>query len=198
MPDWIAHLMFGSSLSPALGLHGTKRVIFLVGNLMPDFVRFLVILAGFIKQDEFLKFIAYPINNASHSILGVLFFSIFFSIFFDNHAPQIHDKNATSIPNQPKGKTRNLSWKRFIEEPWFLLFTGGMGHLFLDTFMWPWAGGIMYLWPIDIATFRWSFKLIWPANTDAILFLLPIFITTSMIEVILHYKRKKNVHVVTN
>ncbi|MHA1848971.1 MAG: metal-dependent hydrolase [Promethearchaeota archaeon] len=198
MPDWVAHLMFGMILSAIFKFKGEKRVIFLIGNLLPDFYRVMMILGNYLGLNAFIKFIAFPINVASHSLLGILFTSAFASIFFNMKAIEektqektLAQNNATRLIKQHTSLINYTTWKRIQEKPFFLLFIGSFFHLFLDTFMWPWSGGIQWLYPINNADFFWSFKLVWPGDITMIIILLPFFITSSLIE---FYKFRKTMN----
>ncbi|MFX0103609.1 MAG: metal-dependent hydrolase [Candidatus Hodarchaeota archaeon] len=195
MPDWIAHIMLAWMVSFILKIKGEKRVIFVIGNVLPDVWRYLIVIGDILKSDTLLTFIFYPINNASHSILGILAYSVFFSIFFERtfNSTTKAPVNATL----KRGKERRIRYWP-IESPMFLLFLGGIIHLFLDMFMWPYgAAGIRWLWPLSTAHFAWSFKLIWPSSYTAILFLIPFFVAELFIESWLRFKKttgKKQVH----
>jgi len=198
LPDWIAHLMFGTILSFLLGIKGEKRIIFLIGNLMPDFLRFPIFITEFLNQDLLSEFISYPINESSHSIIGVLALASFISIFFEESLEPLesglikHQLNSNKTGFKFKLDKFQSIWQTKIENPFFLLFLGGLFHLFLDSFMWPWAGGINWLYPLDFAIFRWSFKLWWPSSFDAIILLFPIFLISLILKTLFHfYKVKK-------
>jgi len=185
MPDWIAHFMLGTTISFLLGIKREKRVIFLIGNLLPDFAKILVFINYLLNSEFFYSIIVYPINYASHSIIGVIALSSVISIFFENRLePSISEPLSNKNPNSKKRKYNDfkVKWQEKLRSPFVLLFLGGILHLFLDTFMWPWAGGINWLYPIDIAPLRWSFKLVWPATFDAIIFLTPIFLISLFLE----------------
>lgn len=199
MPDWIAHLMFGTILSFLLGIKGEKRIIFLISNLMLDFLRFPIFITEFLNQDLLSEFISYPINESSHSIIGVLALASFISIFFEESLEPLesglikHQLNSNKSGFKFKLHKFQSIWQTKIESPFFLLFLGGLFHLFLDSFMWPWAGGINWLYPLDFAIFRWSFKLWWPSSFDAIILLFPIFLISLILKTLFHfYKVKKN------
>ena len=198
MPDWIAHLMFGTILSFILGIKGEKRIIFLIGNLMPDFMRFPVFITEFLNLDLLSEFITFPINESSHSIIGVLALASIISIFFEKSLEPLEYGEIKDLLNSNKNdfkyklfKFQSL-WQTKIKSPFFLLFLGGLFHLFLDSFMWPWAGGINWLYPFDFAIFRWSFKLWWPGSFDAIILLTPIFLISLILKAIIHIHQTKN------
>lgn len=191
MPDWIAHIMFAWIISFILKIKGDKRVIFIIGNVLPDIWRFLIVFGQVLDSDALLTFIFEPINNTSHSLLGVLAYSAFLSIFFQDTFAKPAKAREGLTSNSIKRKISKL-WP--IESPFFLLFLGGIFHLFLDTFMWPYGSlGIMWLYPLETAYFRWSFKLIWPSTYTAILFLFPFFIIEIIIEWRIKFKRKKEI-----
>jgi len=190
--------MFGTILSFLLGIKGEKRIIFLIGNLMPDFLRFPIFITEFLNQDLLSEFISYPINESSHSIIGVLALASFISIFFEESLEPLesglikHQLNSNKTGFKFKLDKFQSIWQTKIENPFFLLFLGGLFHLFLDSFMWPWAGGINWLYPLDFAIFRWSFKLWWPSSFDAIILLFPIFLISLILKTLFHfYKVKK-------
>ena len=198
MPDWVAHLMFGTILSFLLGIKGGKRIIFLIGNLMPDFLRFPIFITEFLNQDLLSEFISYPINESSHSIIGVLALASFISIFFEESLEPLesglikYQLNSNKSGFKFKLHKFQSVWQTKMKDPFFLLFLGGIFHLFLDTFMWPWAGGINWVYPLDFAIFRWSFKLFWPGSFDAIILLFPIFIISLIIKKVLNIYKVKN------
>jgi len=198
MPDWIAHLMFGTILSFILGIKKEKRIIFLIGNIMPDFLRFPVFITEFLNLDLLSEFFSYPINESSHSIIGVLALASFISIFFEESLEPLEygeiKHNLNTNKNNYKFKLNKFQsiWQTKIKSPFFLLFIGGLFHIFLDSFMWPWAGGINWLYPFDFAIFRWSFKLWWPSSFDAIILLFPIFIISLIIKKVLNIYKVKN------
>lgn len=198
MPDWVAHLMFGTILSFLLGIKGGKRIIFLIGNLMPDFLRFPIFITEFLNQDLLSEFISYPINESSHSIIAVLALASFISIFFEESLEPLesglikHQLNSNKSGFKFKLHRFQSIWQTKMKDPFFLLFLGGIFHLFLDTFMWPWAGGINWVYPLDFAIFRWSFKLFWPGSFDAIILLFPIFIISLIIKKVLNIYKVKN------
>ncbi|MBA7503601.1 hypothetical protein ES706_02212 [subsurface metagenome] len=198
MPDWIAHLMFGTILSFILGIKKEKRIIFLIGNIMPDFLRFPVFITEFLNLNLLSIFISYPINESSHSIIGVLALASFISIFFEESLEPLEygeiKHNLNTNKNNYKFKLNKFQsiWQTKIKSPFFLLFIGGLFHIFLDSFMWPWAGGINWLYPFDFAIFRWSFKLWWPSSFDAIILLFPIFIISLIIKKVLNIYKVKN------
>jgi hypothetical protein len=200
MPDWIAHLMLGTTISFLLGIKEEKRVIFLIGNLMPDFAKILVLLNYILNSGVFYSIFVYPINNASHSIIGVIAISSVLSIFFENKLElSISDSLNSEYLRSKKRRHSNLimKWQEKLRSPFVLLFLGGVLHLFLDTFMWPWAGGINWLYPIDIAPLRWSFKLVWPATFDAIIVLTPIFLLSLLLYSLNKYfKNKKDAGII--
>ncbi|MCK4282438.1 MAG: metal-dependent hydrolase [Candidatus Lokiarchaeota archaeon] len=198
MPDWIAHLMFGTILSFILGIKKEKRIIFLIGNIMPDFLRFPVFITEFLNLDLLSEFFSYPINESSHSIIGVLALASLISIFFEESLESLEygeiKHNLNTNKNNYKFKLNKFQsfWQTKIKSPFFLLFIGGLFHIFLDSFMWPWAGGINWLYPFDFAIFRWSFKLWWPSSFDAIILLFPIFIISLIIKKVLNIYKVKN------
>ncbi len=198
MPDWIAHLMFGTILSFILGIKKEKRIIFLIGNIMPDFLRFPVFITEFLNLNLLSIFISYPINESSHSIIGVLALASFISILFEESLEPLEygeiKHNLNTNKNNYKFKLNKFQsiWQTKIKSPFFLLFIGGLFHIFLDSFMWPWAGGINWLYPFDFAIFRWSFKLWWPSSFDAIILLFPIFIISLIIKKVLNIYKVKN------
>lgn len=189
--------MFGTILSFILGIKGEKRIIFLIGNLMPDFVRFLII-TDFFNLDLLSEFISYPINESSHSIIGVLALASFVSVFFEESLKPLesglikHQLNSNKSGLKFKLLKFQSMWQTKIKSPFFLLFLGGIFHIFLDSFMWPWAGGINWLYPLDFAMFRWSFKLWWPGSFDAIILLTPIFLIFLILGTIIHIHKTKS------
>ncbi len=198
MPDWIAHLIFGTILSFILGIKKEKRIIFLIGNIMPDFLRFPIFITEFLNLNLLSIFISYPINESSHSIIGVLALASFISILFEESLEPLEygeiKHNLNTNKNNYKFKLNKFQsiWQTKIKSPFFLLFIGGLFHIFLDSFMWPWAGGINWLYPFDFAIFRWSFKLWWPSSFDAIILLFPIFIISLIIKKVLNIYKVKN------
>jgi len=190
--------MFGTILSFILGIKKEKRIIFLIGNIMPDFLRFLVFITEFLNLNLLSIFISYPINESSHSIIGVLALASFISIFFEESLEPLEygviKHNLNTSKNNYKFKLNKFQsiWQTKIKSPFFLLFIGGLFHIFLDSFMWPWAGGINWLYPFDFAIFRWSFKLWWPSSFDAIILLFPIFIISLIIKKVLNIYKVKN------
>ena len=176
MPDWIAHLMLGWVVAVALKIGGARRVIFLIGNVIPDIVRFLNVLATMFAPSWFYAYVAHPINVGSHSILGVIAYGLFLSLFF-----KLQPERCSRCP----GGTRTIqrAWHRALDSPAFLLVLGGLLHLFLDTFMWPWAGGIAWFYPLLDPPFSWSFQLWWPGSINAVVTLLPFLAVAIMVEV---------------
>lgn len=195
MPDWIAHLMFGTILSFILGIKKEKRIIFLIGNIMPDFLRFPVFITEFLNQDLLSEFFSFPINESSHSIIGVLALASFISIFFEDSLKPLesglikHQLNSNKSGLKFKLLKFQSMWQTKIKSPFFLLFLGGIFHIFLDSFMWPWTGGINWFYPLN---FKWSFKLWWPSSFDAIILLFPIFIISLIIKKVLNIYKVKN------
>jgi len=164
---------------------------------MPDFVRFLII-TDFFNLDLLSEFISYPINESSHSIIGVLALASFVSVFFEESLKPLesglikHQLNSNKSGLKFKLLKLQSMWQTKIKSPFFLLFIGGLFHLFLDSFMWPWAGGINWLYPLDFAMFRWSFKLWWPGSFDAIILLTPIFLIFLILGTIIHIHKTKS------
>lgn len=164
---------------------------------MPDLLRLLIIFGNFFNNEFFLEFVGYPINESSHSLVGVLALSCLISIFFEESLKPTqlkmikHQINENSYGFKFKLHKFQSFWKKKIKNPFFLLFLGGLFHLFLDTFMWPWAGGINWLYPFDFAMFRWSFKLWWPSSFNAIFVLFPFFIISLILKMIFHFYKKK-------
>ncbi len=204
MPDWLAHVMLGFSVSTVMRMKGYQRVLFLIGNVLPDLVRFASIFTRFIDSTVLTKFVTFPINYGSHSILGVIVYALFLSIFFKSTlAPCLNGgtqragdgvQETTRIaPVQPRDVLFTGFHARLapmMEKPLFLLILGGILHLFLDTFMWPWAGGVNWLYPLEGAAFAWSFKVIWPTDYDAILVLLPVTIACILVDIFIVFKEK--------
>lgn len=171
MPDWLAHLMLGWTLAIVAGIRGHRRIIFLVGNVLPDLVRFLVVLGESLSLDWFNRYIAYPVNVGSHSILGVVVYSVFIGML------------VILPPSSLEETTKVSRWRSWLDHPAFLLFLGGITHLVLDTFMWPWAGGVPWLFPLMDPALTWSFQATWPGSLDAVLVLLPVSAGATLIEI---------------
>lgn len=165
---------------------------------MPDFLRFPIFITEFLNLNLLSIFISYPINESSHSIIGVLALASFISILFEESLEPLEygeiKHNLNTNKNNYKFKLNKFQsiWQTKIKSPFFLLFIGGLFHIFLDSFMWPWAGGINWLYPFDFAIFRWSFKLWWPSSFDAIILLFPIFIISLIIKKVLNIYKVKN------
>lgn len=189
MPDWFAHLMFGTCLSTCFRMTREKRVIFLIGNVMPDFVRLLSIISTTMHLLPFTTLIAIPLNNGSHSLLGVLAYSVFVSIFFESSL----ELKQTPVNIIKAGRVHVImqKWQSATDKPLFLLVIGGIAHLFLDTFMWPFGGGIFWLYPLNSAVFEWSFKLWWPSSLDAIIIITPFFVAALVAELAIAVAKKR-------
>jgi len=175
-----------------------KRVLFLIGNVMPDFVRLLYLISSAINFQSFTTLIAVPLNNGSHSLLGVLAYAVFISIFFE---PSLAFKQSSFKVIKPgHGPAIVRKWQAATEIPLFLLVIGGVAHLFLDTFMWPFGGGIYWLYPLNGAEFLWSFKAWWPSSPDAIIFLAPFFVVALIAELVMALigKSKARKHALLN
>lgn len=159
---------------------------------MPDFVRVFVFLDYFINVDKYYELVAYPINYASHSLVGVLALSYFLALFFDEKLKPFESKIVEISKKNSKFYTFQQKWIEKLRSPLFLLVLGGLFHLLLDTGMWPWAGGINWLYPLNLAPFEWSFKLWWPSTPDAMIILAPILaISLCSYCVIKYYNSKK-------
>ena len=136
MPDWIAHLIFGTILSFILGIKKEKRIIFLIGNIMPDFLRFPIFITEFLNLNLLSEFFSYPINESSHSIIGVLALASFISIFFEESLEPLEygeiKHNLNTNKNNYKFKLNKFQsiWQTKIKSPFFLLFIGGLFHIF--------------------------------------------------------------------
>jgi hypothetical protein len=197
MPDWFAHIMLATVASTCLRLTGGKRVLFFIGNVMPDLIRFLVLIDYMLDSPAFYSLVGVPLNIGAHSLLGVLAYAILLSIFFE---PTI-TKPVTLMPegSLQAAITRNSGftaaasrrWQLLSGKPIFLLVLGGVTHLFLDTFMWPYGGGIMWLYPLEHAAFRWSFGAWWPGTLDGIVWLLPFFTAAIIFELLHFYKQRR-------
>jgi len=189
MPDWFAHLMFAMCLSTCLRLTKEKRVLFFIGNVMPDFVRLLTLLSNMVNFKSFTTLVANPLNSGSHTLLGVLAYALFISIFFE---PSL---GLGQAPLNLTGKSRGYvflqKWQALTEKPVVVLVIGGIAHLFLDTFMWPFGGGLNWLYPLSGAAFSWSFKAWWPSSFDAIIILTPFFVAAVIAEVIIARIKKR-------
>ncbi|MEX2681686.1 MAG: metal-dependent hydrolase [Candidatus Sigynarchaeota archaeon] len=191
MPDWFAHLMLAYVVSACLRLDARKCTIFFIGNVMPDLVRIMVLADNIVHSDFLYYFIALPINTASHSLLGVFAFALFISLFFEPTLPAgISGGNLHAINARKPVLLDHLArwWQKVSIRPFFLLIFGGIVHLLLDTFMWPYGGGIFWLYPLTDAWFRWSFGAWWPSTFDGILWLLPFFVATIACETIFKIK----------
>nr|MDO8111076.1 hypothetical protein [Candidatus Sigynarchaeota archaeon] len=194
MPDWFAHIMLAVIVATCLRITGAKRVLFIIGNVMPDFVRFLIIIGNALDLQTFNVLVSGPINSGSHTLLGVFAYALFISIFFDRSlAPVNPAASPLEIQGEHPAFARALvaRWTRATDSPLFLLVAGGIVHLFLDTFMWPYGGGLYWLYPITHAAFRWSFGAWWPSTYEAIMVLAPFFIAAVVVECILVMRKKK-------
>jgi hypothetical protein len=194
MPDWFAHLMLATVVSTCTRLDPWKRTLFFLGNVMPDLVRILVIADDLIHSNAFYTLVSQPINAGSHSLAGVLAYSLFISIFFEQALPEAFTKGDLPVAMAKKpGMVFRIGrwWGGASRSPFLLLVLGGVTHLFLDTFMWPFGGGVMWLYPIDNAWFRWSFGAWWPSTFDGILWLLPFFAAAIVAEIALTIKAKR-------
>lgn len=195
MPDWFAHLMLATITSTCLRLDPWKRTIFFIGNVMPDLVRILVILDNVIHWEAFNIFVALPINVGSHSLLGLFAYSLFVSLFFEPALPDLQGTRglqARVVENTGTSIKTKLVWwwHDATGRPFFLLFLGGIFHLLLDTFMWPFGSGVMWLYPLNSAWFVWSFGAWWPSTFDGILWLAPFFVAAIGVEIAILVKRK--------
>ena len=191
MPDWFAHIMLGVVLSTCLRLTREKRVIFLIGTVMPDLVRLLYLISTMIGFQSFTTLIASPLNNGAHSLLGVLAYSMFISVFFE---PSLDlNQSTVKIIGLNSFHVFVQKWQDATSKPIFLLVLGGIAHLFLDTFMYPYGGGIYWLYPLNFALFKWSFKAWWPSSIDAIITLAPFFVAALIVEYIIIVAKKKGI-----
>jgi hypothetical protein len=194
MPDWFAHIMLATIVSTGLRLTREKRVLFFIGNVMPDLVRFLVIIPRLlnIDDDAFSAMISSPINTSSHSLLGVIAYALLISIFFEPSLSAIMASPIQSGAMEGNAlKSFLAKWKSASSSPLFLLVLGGITHLFLDTFMWPMGGGILWLYPLNQAAFRWTFGAWWPSTFDGIVVLAPFFAAALVAELALALWKKK-------
>jgi hypothetical protein len=189
MPDWFAHIMLGVILSTCLRLTREKRVLFLIGTVMPDLVRLLYLISSLLDFQSFTTLVASPLNNSTHSLLGVLVYSMFISVFFEPSLDLEHSMESTIKVNA--GHVFLQKWQKTTSKPIFLLVLGGIAHLFLDTFMYPYGGGIYWLYPVTIAMFRWSFKAWWPSSLEAIIVLAPFFLVSLIVEFFIILAKKK-------
>jgi len=186
--------MLAYAVSACLRLDPRKRTLFFLGNVMPDLVRIIAIADEVLHSDAFYYFVALPINTASHSLLGVLAFALFLSLFFEPALPEsvmVGDLHATIAKKPDLVGCIARWWHGASRSPFFLLFSGGIVHLFLDSFMWPYGGGIFWLYPLQDAWFRWSFGAWWPSTFDGIIWLSPFFIAAIMAEVAFKLKRTR-------
>ncbi|MBD3188472.1 hypothetical protein GF325_16700 [Candidatus Bathyarchaeota archaeon] len=184
MPDWIAHLMLAFTITTVLNMEGAMRVIFLVGNVMPDLVRSITVVAEFLGNDVISAFVAYPLNVGSHSLLGVFAWSLLLSAFFQGwNDPDKASSGSAHVNAIPRKRMLKEKIRGIFDEPFLLFFAGGACHLFLDTFMWPFAGGIPWLFPLNQAAFIWSFRMLWPTTWHAIATIAPFFIISVAFEV---------------
>jgi hypothetical protein len=194
VPDWFAHLMLATAVSTCLRLDPWKRTLFFLGNVMPDLVRILVIADDIINSNVFYNLVSQPINAGSHSLAGVLAYSLFMSNFFEQTLPEAFNKgDLPAAMTKKPGILLRISrwWCGASKSPFLLLVLGGVLHLFLDTFMWPYGGGIMWLYPLNNAWFRWSFGAWWPSTFDGILWLAPFFVAAVVAELAIAFKRKR-------
>jgi hypothetical protein len=190
--------MLATVASTCLRLDPWKRTLFFIGNVIPDLVRILVVAERIVQSPTFYNFVALPINSASHSLAGVLAFSLLLSLLFETTLPagttggELH----AAIAKRP-GLVARLArwWHGASRSPFFLLFLGGVVHLFLDTFMWPYGGGIMWLYPLNDAWFKWSFGAWWPSTFDGILWLSPFFAAAVVAELAITFKKKRGMKV---
>ncbi|MBN2152173.1 MAG: metal-dependent hydrolase [Candidatus Lokiarchaeota archaeon] len=186
MPDWFAHLMLATVASTCLRLDPWKRTLLFVGSVMPDLVRVLVLVDSVVHSGWFYTFVALPVNTGSHTLLGLLAYSLFLSLFFEPALPAaVTGKGLGAVIGRRSVPAARLArwWRDASRSPFFLLFVGGVLHLFLDTFMWPYGSGIMWLYPLSDAWFRWSFGAWWPGAVDGILWLSPFFAAAVAVEV---------------
>ncbi|MHA1370652.1 MAG: hypothetical protein ACTSRA_13205 [Promethearchaeota archaeon] len=202
-PDWVAHLMFGYILSVIFKFKNAKRVTFLLGNLLPDVLRFLLIITDYLNQDFLTKFITQPVNEATHSIIGIIAMSALTSIFFESDLSPQGNYESISNNNPPvrisiaHGTKRvhlyrlKMSWNKLMNKPFYLLLLGSSFHLFLDMFMWPWVGVMKLFYPFIDANFSFSFKLLWPTTFTAIAFLTPFTCVFLIIEIYLRFFKMK-------
>ncbi len=194
MPDWFAHLMLATVASTCLRLDARKRTLFFIGNVMPDLARIFVLADSLVHFGPLYDLVIVPINVGSHSLVGVLALSLLLSIFFEPALPTsvAGEGLQDAITKKPVLGARIARWWHGASRsPLFLLFLGGVTHLFLDTFMWPYGGGIMWLYPLNDAWFRWSFHAWWPSTFDGILWLSPFFVAAVVAEILLKAKRTR-------
>jgi hypothetical protein len=124
----------------------------------------------------------------------VLAFSLFLSIFFEATLPAaVYDvkTRATFVTNASLLSRTKTWWLGVSRNSCFLLFLGGVAHLFLDTFMWPFGAGLMWLYPINDAWFKWSFGAWWPGTFDGIAWLAPFFAAAVLVEILLAIRARR-------
>lgn len=192
MPDWITHLAFAFVIASALRLTWRARTVFFIGNVMPDFFRLLVVFFEFaLPVPALMKFVVFPLNQASHSLIAVVALAGIISIFFkgsvESHAPPVLGRESEAM----QGKIKR-AWRKLSGNVFFLLFIGGVCHLLLDACMWPWAGTIRWFYPLDHAWLNWGFKLFWPDDRIALVVLLPLVALAVVFEIIIHLKRERS------
>jgi hypothetical protein len=178
----MAHLMLGFAIGAALRLPGKNRFFLLLGSIMPDLVRFIAIGFTFLNWQWGMTYISNPLNTSSHSIIGVLAWALIVSIFFPSTL-------GTAKKTWHLGNVMD-KWKWLADRPMFLLVFGGLLHLLLDSIMWPYAGGIDWLYPLSTAPFIWSFGLMWPGTFVVDWVLLPFFATAVIADYLLWKKGK--------
>ncbi len=187
--------MLATVVSTCTRLDPWKRTLFFIGNVMPDLVRILVLADTVLHSETFYAFVTQPVNVGAHSLAGVLAFSLLLSIFFEPALPATVAGGGdlpASIAKKPALVVRiNHWWHSASRSPFLLLVLGGVLHLFLDTFMWPFGGGVMWLYPLNDAWFRWSFGAWWPSSFEGILWLSPFFVAAVVAELAIAFKKKE-------
>jgi hypothetical protein len=184
MPDWLAHLMLGFIIGTALRMPGKNRFFLLLGSIMPDLVRFFGIAFTYFNWSFGITYLSNPLNTSSHSVLGVLAYALLLSVFFPSTL-------GTASTTWNLGGARD-KWRWLVDRPLFLLVFGGLLHLLLDSIMWPYAGGIDWLYPLSTAPFIWSFGLMWPGTFVVDWILFPFFLAAVIVELALWERRRSS------
>ncbi|MFX0195395.1 MAG: metal-dependent hydrolase [Candidatus Hodarchaeota archaeon] len=138
MPDLLTHLSVAYLLGRISRLDSSKNAIFLLGAIMSDIERFLLLFSSYLGSMRAEQFFIRMLSQPFHSILGIGLLAVVIVSFF---------------PEENSMQTFKL------------LILGGFLHLLLDMLMWPWAGGYTMFFPLQGAKYTYSFRLIWPGNT---------------------------------
>jgi hypothetical protein len=116
--DWITHLCVAYIISCAFKFKQLYTFVFLIGAIMPDLSKLYLLGSLFVDP-----YTALNIFLPFHTVIGVVLISAFITTMV---------------------RTKSIVQKKLF----IMLMSGGMLHLLLDLFLWPYGTYNIFLWPL--------------------------------------------------